>query len=412
MNHSKIKSVLFILLCCLISTTATAQNSYVYSQGTIWYSDFRDIINASDLSAFQSVTYTKEENAQMWDREANSNNGAWITPKSWIYNLTYDDGISAEIRIRQQGFSKSQADSLAGHYGRKMGQLPAVLRRGTEDINILKSDALFGGNNAMKSIDITIGNSSANYDRSGNMEETIFHEATHAALDYLYQQNWARSRDKDPKYISKYAADNPNREDISESFLLYAALNYRFLRVALESVKITTNIPNRLLYYQQLGLDMYPFATKSVNPTPLFDSNAYYRLTTQWQGEGKSLDVVNDGTNNQVILANTAAVSGQMWKITRVGEDTYTLHTLWQGPEKTLEFIRKGTQDTVQLKQGTDFSGSLWKITPLGNGYYRITDLWSSGRSLDIVNDGTNNKIHMAASGNYTGQYWKITKIK
>jgi hypothetical protein len=45
----------------------------------------------------------------------------------------------------------------------------------------------------------------------------------------------------------------------------------------------------------------------------------YYRLTTQWQGEGKSLDIVNDRkNNNQPILADTGNYSGQFWKIIKV----------------------------------------------------------------------------------------------
>ena len=30
-------------------------------------------------------------------------------------------------------------------------------------------------------------------------------------------------------------------------------------------------------------------------PADSIDSNTWYKLTTQWQGAGKSLDVVNDG---------------------------------------------------------------------------------------------------------------------
>jgi hypothetical protein len=48
-----------------------------------------------------------------------------------------------------------------------------------------------------------------------------------------------------------------------------------------------------------------------------FDPNGYYRFTTQWQGDGKSLDIVNDGKNNQVILADTGNFSGQIWRITK-----------------------------------------------------------------------------------------------
>ncbi|CAF4341831.1 unnamed protein product, partial [Rotaria sordida] len=60
-----------------------------------------------------------------------------------------------------------------------------------------------------------------------------------------------------------------------------------------------------------------------------FNPNIYYRLTTQWQGDGKSLDIVNDGTNNRPILAATGALTGQYWKITPIGNGYYRLTTQW-----------------------------------------------------------------------------------
>jgi hypothetical protein len=96
-----------------------------------------------------------------------------------------------------------------------------------------------------------------------------------------------------------------------------------------------------------------------------FDGSKFYRLTTEWQGEGKSLDVLNDGKNNQLQLADSG-----------------------------------------------NFSGQNWKITPLGNGYYRLTTLWlGEGRSLDVVNDGKNNQPQLAQTGDFSGQYWKITDL-
>ena len=142
-----------------------------------------------------------------------------------------------------------------------------------------------------------------------------------------------------------------------------------------------------------------------------FDSNAYYRLTSKWQGEGKSLDILNDGKNNQPILAKTGDYTGQAWKITKVGADIYTLTTKWQGPTKKLDCIQGANQNRPVLNV-TEKSGSAWKLIPLGNGYYRITNMWLSDRSLDIVNDGKNNKIQVAKTGDYSGQAWKITKIK
>ena len=143
----------------------------------------------------------------------------------------------------------------------------------------------------------------------------------------------------------------------------------------------------------------------------LFDSNAYYRLTTMWQGDSKSLDIINDGKNNQPILAKTGNFTGQYWKINKVGKGTYTLTTKWQGPSKKLDCIQGPNQNRPMLNE-SEYSGSAWTITPLGDGYFRITNMWLNDRSLDIVNDGKNNKIQVAKTGSFSGQYWKITKIK
>ncbi len=84
-----------------------------------------------------------------------------------------------------------------------------------------------------------------------------------------------------------------------------------------------------------------------------------------WQGEGKSLDIINDGENNKPTLAKTG-----------------------------------------------NYSGQAWKLTPLGKGFYRLTPAWQGeGKSLNIINDGENNKPILANTGNYSGQSWKITSL-
>lgn len=95
-----------------------------------------------------------------------------------------------------------------------------------------------------------------------------------------------------------------------------------------------------------------------------FDAGAYYRLTSEWQGECRSLDVINDKTNDQVALGKAADVSGQHWR-----------------------------------------------IVPLGDGYYRLTtERQGTGKSLDIKNDGSNDRPVLAATGNFSRQRWRITK--
>ena len=120
-----------------------------------------------------------------------------------------------------------------------------------------------------------------------------------------------------------------------------------------------------------------------------FDTKSYYRLTTQWQGDGKSLDVVNDGKNNQLILAMTDNVSGRSWRITPLGGGYYRLTTQWQGNGKSLDVVNDGKNNQLILAKTANVSGQFWKITASGDGYYRLTTQWQGdGKSLDVVNDG------------------------
>ncbi|CAF1075911.1 unnamed protein product, partial [Didymodactylos carnosus] len=143
-----------------------------------------------------------------------------------------------------------------------------------------------------------------------------------------------------------------------------------------------------------------------------FDANCYYRLTTRWQGDDKSLDIVNDGkNNNQLILGNTGNYSGQHWKITSVGDGYYRLSTEWQGDGKCLDIVNDTEKNKLILANTDNHSGQYWRITLLENSYYRLTSkLQGYDQSLDVVNDGEKNKLTLHKTGNYSGQYWKITK--
>ena len=149
------------------------------------------------------------------------------------------------------------------------------------------------------------------------------------------------------------------------------------------------------------------------NVIPSFDENKYYRLTTQFQGDEKSLDIINDGKNNQPILAKTGNYSGQAWKIRKVGADIFILSTAWQGPDNILNCVQGPNKNRPILHPRSGYSGEAWKIKSLGNGYFRITNLWlGDDLSLDVINDDQDNKIILSKTGNYTGQSWKIVEMK
>jgi len=54
------------------------------------------------------------------------------------------------------------------------------------------------------------------------------HEASHTSLDgHLYgTTQWKEAVEADGKFSSNYARDNPNREDIAETYLVWFATKY------------------------------------------------------------------------------------------------------------------------------------------------------------------------------------------
>ena len=62
-----------------------------------------------------------------------------------------------------------------------------------------------------------------------NLEETLIHEHAHTSLDpYLIRTDtWNNAVAEDNfKYVSNYAKDWPNREDVAETFVLWFATRY------------------------------------------------------------------------------------------------------------------------------------------------------------------------------------------
>lgn len=153
---------------------------------------------------------------------------------------------------------------------------------------------------------------------------------------------------------------------------------------------------------------------KAVAQSVPIDTTFYYRLTTLWQGKGKSLGVINDGTNNMLQLEASDNVTGQYWKFTPLGDGYYRLTTAWLGGSKSLDVVNDGASNRdVQMAATDDVVGQHWKITSVGGGYVRLTTEWrGNGLSLDIVNDAAKNRPRLAPTGNASGQRWLLTKVE
>ena len=215
-----------------------------------------DIITESDPSTFQELSFAGQGSRTMYDRRVNG----WITVDAYLFNASFDDGLALEVQVNPEFGGEEQAWAEAEKYAIVIGRLPAALREDVETVSIHQGTQPFGGGN--NNLLIHVGQAE-NYSADGILEETLVHEASHTSLDAAHASSpgWRAAQSADPTFISTYARDNPTREDIAESFLPYLAVRYRSDRIpaSLRNTILQT-MPNRIAYFDALGLDMYPIS--------------------------------------------------------------------------------------------------------------------------------------------------------
>ncbi|TDI93398.1 MAG: hypothetical protein E2O77_03060, partial [Caldithrix sp.] len=254
-------------MLCLAQTTKSVAKHTLQADPPFWGTIFidPDIITSSDSSTFQSVSYSGQGSRTMYDRRVAN----WITVNAFLFDASFDDGLTAEIQVNPEFDSSSAALAEAQKYGWVIGQLPTSLRADVQTVWIHKGTQPFGGGN--NNLLIHTGQADLYVD-DGILEETFVHEAAHTSLDAAHAaaSGWLAAQTADGEFISTYARDFPDREDIAESFLPYLAVRYRSDRISqsLEDIILQT-IPNRISYFDNQSFDMYPITestTSILNP--------------------------------------------------------------------------------------------------------------------------------------------------
>lgn len=213
-----------------------------------------DIITASDPTTFQTLAASGRGIRTMFDRRAN----AFVQFEAYLFDATFSDGLSAEFQVNPEFGSSEAARLEAEKYAIVIGRIPKVLRTSVLTVWIHKGVQPFGGGNNNLLIHVGQGDI---YIADGILEETFVHEAAHTSLDAAHAASagWLSTQAKDVNFISSYARDNPEREDVAESVLAWLAVRYRADRIdPAQIAKIQQAIPSRLAYFDALNLVVLP----------------------------------------------------------------------------------------------------------------------------------------------------------
>ena len=222
--------------------------------GTVYISP--RVIRPSDSTRLGSITYAGRGERRVFDRRPDT----WITIDAYLFHVRYAEQV-VEFRVNPEFGSEEAAQAEVETYAPALGQMPAVLLSGIMDIDIHAGKELWGGRRGGGILIHT--DMGKEYIRDGFMEEILVHEAVHAALDLAHKDSpgWRAAQAADGVFISEYARDHPNREDIAESFATYLAVRYQSERLTVaEQTVILRTIPNRLIYFDEQGFDMSPYA--------------------------------------------------------------------------------------------------------------------------------------------------------
>ena len=215
-----------------------------------------DIITDLDVTALISLEFNGRGIRTVFDRRPDD----WVDIDAFLFDARFDNGHVIEVQVNPEFGDRSGAEEQAQRYAAAVGRLPNSLRAEVRTVWIHKGgpEHLLGGGN--DNILIHTGEAES-LSRRGTLEEALVHEAAHTSLDPFYKDDarWLEAQRADGSFISTYARDHPDREDIAESALAWIAVRYRSHRIGRKVADtIIESIPNRLAFFDGLGLDMRP----------------------------------------------------------------------------------------------------------------------------------------------------------
>ena len=252
----------------LIQAQGAVDGVYIFDQieisdppftGTMW--DLPDLITSSDFTVYSTSTYKGIETRMFYDKAIPD----FIDYPAHVYKVNFGDELSVDFEIYTE-FTEEEALSIKQKYAPLMGQLGKELRKNIKSIEFLKGQEVAS---AQRSDDLSYANITFHIDWLNNIvqtrpdgdrtEELFIHEAAHLSIDpYVYgQQGWTDAVNLDGNYLSTYAKDNPDSEDVAETFQAYIAVKYFPERIT-SSLRdtILSICLNRFKYFDSLNLDL------------------------------------------------------------------------------------------------------------------------------------------------------------
>lgn len=241
----KIQFSVFILFLILYSSPINAQDP-LFPNSVV--SNDIDFITDSDSDAFESLDYIGLADKEM---PGDPSGGGLFDTDTFVFEANFTDGGSLEIWCHSAFLTQAAAEEYADKLCPRLGKLPSFQR------NLLNHVVIHNGDSgAFAEIEgqffVLYSDNMDQRISTHDLEETVFHESVHASYQFMYQNDpsWLDAQAQDPTFVTNYAQDNPDLEDMAESALFAYTLITQPGRLT-EDVEswLLANIPKRLEWF-------------------------------------------------------------------------------------------------------------------------------------------------------------------
>lgn len=232
---------------CLLAGVAAAAPLF---ENSVVSNDI-DFIMVSDPAVPACVRYIGQLEKEMPGALDNSD---LMAPDVFTFEVTFLDGSQVGIWVHSSVGSKENAQGLAGQLLGPLGRLPSVMRQGLSHVVVHSGYHAAFGEHLGHFFVVYADNMQARID-THDLEETVFHESVHATLDADWSESpeWRRAQESDGDFITEYAAENPDGEDLAETALFAITYLRHRDRLPLDVVRgVETVVPARLAFFEMI----------------------------------------------------------------------------------------------------------------------------------------------------------------
>ncbi|MGI9487286.1 MAG: hypothetical protein ACR2RF_15700 [Geminicoccaceae bacterium] len=220
-----------------------------------------DFITLQDPHVFERLDFSDRKWCEMPDKRHDDLNAEG----TFVFGAYFSDGTQVDILAHPDFDTVENAERHVLMIAEPLGRLPRFIRLGLSHVVLHDGDETAFSEDLGRFFVLYSENVKTRL-RDHDIEETLFHESVHATLDANYAESagWEQAQRSDGAYITRYAADNPKKEDLAESALFAHALLRHPARLPDETEQaVRALIPNRLGYLETLFDDLDNIATKT-----------------------------------------------------------------------------------------------------------------------------------------------------